>query len=337
MKIQCSAIFAIIFFVLSVSSCGGNIPAVAEKSKRSETLDVYEIRSKAIAAGRLEKKNVTSVFVSLPASYASSPKRRYPVVYGLHGFGEGALSILNNLRDSFNRAGSAAPDVIVVSVEGGNSLGGSFFADSPATGNWQSLVTVETVALVDARYRTIAAPEGRMIAGFSMGGAGAWNIAIEHPEVFSAAWVCCPGAWDRNGLRDTLSGWDSTYRNAYGAAFSPDFSLPSPYAAVPKFDGTYGDSLVIEQWERGFGGIDEKIAAYGKMTAKLKAVSFVYGMRDPYGWIPRGTQYIAERMRLAGLPVEIRAFNAGHAVTDEMLSESFLPLVRSMFGGIGAK
>jgi pimeloyl-ACP methyl ester carboxylesterase len=171
-----------------------------------------------------------------------------------------------------------------------------------------------------------------MIAGFSMGGGGAWNIAIAHPELFSSAWVCCPGAWDQNGLRDTLSGWDSTYRNAYGAAYSPDFALPSPYAAFPKFDGTYADSIIMDKWERGFGGIGEKLAAYGKKTAKLKAISFVYGNRDGYGWIPRGTQYIAEKMRVAGLPVEIRAFKANHAITDEMLSESFLPLARSVFG-----
>jgi predicted esterase len=337
MKIPYAAIFASLAFVLSVSSCAGNVPEVVKKSKRSETLEVYTIKSKAIAAGKLESRPVASVFVSLPQSYASSPKRRYPVVYGLHGFGDGALSILNNLRGALNLANPSAPEVIVVSVEGGNSLGGSFFANSPATGNWEDLVTVETVALVDARYRTIAAPEGRMIAGFSMGGGGAWNIAIAHPEVFSSAWVCCPGAWDQNGLRDTLSGWGSMYRTAYGAAFSPDFTLPSPYATFPKFDGTYADSLLIAKWERGFGGIDDKLAAYGKMTAKLKAISFVYGTRDGYGWIPRGTQYIAGKMRLAGLPVEIRAFNSGHAVTDEMLAESFLPLVRSVFGSAGAK
>ena len=334
MKTQYAAIVALFTFVLSVSSCGGNVPNVVEKSKRSETLEVFVIKSKAIAAGKLEKKPVTSVFVSLPASYVSSPKRRYPVVYGLHGFGDGALSILNNLRGALNRADSSMPEAIVVSVEGGNSLGGSFFANSPATGNWEDLVTVETVALVDARYRTIASPEGRMIAGFSMGGGGAWNIAIGHPDVFSSAWVCCPGAWDQNGLHDTLSGWDTTYRTAYGAAFSPDFSLSAPYAAVPKFDGTYADSILMAKWEQGFGGIDEKLAAYGKKTAKLKAVSFVYGKRDPYGWIPRGTQYIADRMRNAGLPVEIRAFSASHAVTDEMLSESFLPLAQSVFSNI---
>lgn len=337
MKTQFAAIIAIIAFALSVSSCGGNVPDVVKKSKRSETLEVYVIKSKAIAAGKLEKKPVTSVFVSLPASYASSPKRRYPVVYGLHGFGDGALSILDNLRGAFNQADSSTPEAIVVSVEGSNSLGGSFFANSPATGNWQDLVTVETVALVDARYRTIASPEGRMIAGFSMGGHGAWNIAIAHPEIFSSAFVCCPGAWDQNGLKDTLAGWDSTYRIAYGAAYSPDLSLPAPYATYPKFDGTYADSMIMDKWEKGFGGIDGKLAAYAKMTAKLSAISFVYGTRDGYGWIPRGTQYIAEKMRLAGLPVDIRAFRSGHALTNDMLTESFLPLVRSVFADVGQK
>lgn len=88
------------------------------------------------------------------------------------------------LRSALDKAAAAGlcPEVIVVGVEGGNSLGGSFYINSPVTGQWMDWVYKEAVAIVDGRYRTIAMAEGRLLAGFSMGGFGAWNIAIQHPD-----------------------------------------------------------------------------------------------------------------------------------------------------------
>ena len=40
---------------------------------------------------------------------------------------------------------------------------------------------------VDSRYRTIAEKRGRVIAGLSMGGHGAFYIATKNPELYSAA------------------------------------------------------------------------------------------------------------------------------------------------------
>ena len=323
--------------VCLVSSCGGNCPTVQRVYNRTPSIVCYTIESKAIAAGRLEKRPVTDVLISLPASYASSPGRHYPVVYVLHGFGDGALRTITAFRGALKGTGASVPEVIVVAVEGGNSLGGSFYANSPATGNWENLVADETVALVDSKYRTIASPSGRMLAGFSMGGAGTWNIALARPDVFSAAWVCCPGAWDQNGLRDTLESWQSIYIVAYGAAFAPDFSLHSPYGRVPRFDGTAGDAEIIAAWERGFGAIDAKLAAYAKNPSRLSAIAFAYGTRDSNSWIPRGTRYIADKMLAAGLPVTIRGFDSDHAISSSMLQDSFLPFVSSTFSASGVK
>ncbi len=322
------ALFAIFLACLPFSavSCGGNLPKVLSELKHSDTYVVYKIKSPSVARGSLEKKAETEIHVTLPESYASSPDRRYPVVYGLHGFGDSALGMITPFERALKAAG--VTEVIFVAVDGTNSLGGSFYANSPASGFWEDLVAKETVALVDRNFRTVNRPEGRMLSGFSMGGFGAWNLALKHPEVFSFAWVCCPGAWDENGLRDTLATWGAVYRNSYGAAFSPDFSLPAPHARVPSFDGTYGDALVKADWETGFGGIKAKLERYAAGTARLKSVSFVYGAYDDYQWIPRGTRYIAAAMEGAGIPVSIREFKAAHRVTTDMIVESFVPFVR---------
>ncbi len=329
MKKIIQAILAIATLVIA-SSCAPSGPRVIEKTKRADNLLKFRIESPAIAAGKLEKKAEAEIFVSLPASYKTSGARRYPVVYALHGFGDGAMSMILTLRTKATVAPDV-PEVIVVSVEGGNSLGGSFYANSIATGNWEDLVAEEAVALVDARFRTIPTREGRALAGYSMGGFGAWGIALHRPDVFSGAWVSCPGAWDENGVTDTIPGWNATYRNAYGAAFAPDLALPPPHARVPKLDGSEGDAALVAEWQKGFGSVDARLAAYAARPHTLKLVSLAYGNRDGYGWIIRGTRFIADRMGKAGIPVDIREYNAGHLVTDAMIAESYIPFLRSVF------
>jgi S-formylglutathione hydrolase FrmB len=48
-------------------------------------------------------------------------------------------------------------------------------------------MTKDLLGDVDANYRTIATREGRGIAGFSMGGFGALELAMRHPDLFAAA------------------------------------------------------------------------------------------------------------------------------------------------------
>jgi S-formylglutathione hydrolase FrmB len=329
MKKLISAILAIATLVFA-SSCAPSGPRVIEKTKRANNLVKFRIESPSIAAGKLEKKAEAEIFVSLPASYKTSGNRRYPVVYALHGFGDGAMSMILALRTKATEA-PEVPEVIIVSVEGGNSLGGSFYANSIATGNWEDLVAEEAVALVDARFRTVATREGRALAGYSMGGFGAWGIALNRSDLFSGAWVCCPGAWDENGVSDTIPGWNSTYRNAYGAAFAPDLTLAPPYARIPKLDGSDEDAAIVVDWRKGFGSVDARLSAYAAQPSKLKLVSLAYGNRDGYGWIIRGTRFIADRMGKAGIPVDIREYNAGHLVTDAMIAESYIPFLKTLF------
>ena len=329
MKATIPAILSIAVILLA-AACGSAKPRVLEETKRTDTLVKFRIESDAIAQGKLEKRPQTDIFVSLPDSYRSSHDRRYPVVYALHGFGDGAMSMILALRGK-GSSGADVPEVIIVAVEGGNSLGGSFYANSPATGNWEDLVTSEAIALVDRKFRTIASREGRALAGYSMGGFGSWRIAISRPDLFCGAWAACPGAWDENGLADTLSGWNTTYRNAYGAAYAPDLSLAPPYAKIPKLDGTGEDDAIATSWRKGFGSVDERLASYARQTFTLKLVSLAYGNRDGYGWIPRGTRFLADRMGKAGIPVEIREYNAGHLVTDAMIAESYVPFLQTVF------
>jgi S-formylglutathione hydrolase FrmB len=136
-----------------------------------------EIESAAIGARKRYK-------IWLPAGYDTLTSRRYPVVYMLHGFG-------GDERDWVESAAlDAAADAlklqaIVVMPDGDRS----FYANSatePAA-RYEDYITSDLVGHVDATYRTIATRDARGIGGLSMGGFGALQLAMRHPDVFAAA------------------------------------------------------------------------------------------------------------------------------------------------------
>jgi len=149
------------------------------------------------------------VAVYLPPSYHST-ETRYPVVYFLPGFSthykrflDGTFSglRLNSSLDNLINQGKIK-EMIVVLVNGLTFMLGSYYVNSPVRGNWEDYVVTDLVVHIDSTYRTIPNAESRGIAGHSMGGFGALNLALLHPEIFSVAYGLSPGLFDPNGLAD---------------------------------------------------------------------------------------------------------------------------------------
>ena len=144
-----------------------------------------------------------SFAIYLPPSYDTSPAKRYPTLYLLHGFlstnkvwtrGNPGIN-LQPLMDDMIKSGKIR-EMIVVAPNGRNAYQGAFYSNSTLTGNWEDYIYRDLVQNVDANYRTIARAESRGIAGHSMGGYGAMSLAMKHPEVFSAVYSlspCCFG------------------------------------------------------------------------------------------------------------------------------------------------
>jgi enterochelin esterase-like enzyme len=314
------------------------IPASAQTQAAYSTVRFH---SEEVRKGKISESGDIHLYVLLPPSYAASPARRYPVVYCFHGYGDSGGQLVTNGRRPLTDAWNAGtcPEFIMVGVEGYNSLGGSFYADSPATGNWSGMVTKEVVPYVDATYRTIAKPEARGLAGFSMGGFGAWNIGLASAELFSWVWSACPGAFAPGGLAAAIPTWDDGFMNAYGAAFAPDLRLASPYARTPAYAaGKVADDEVARLWYSGFGDIEGKLARYLAKAARLRGVRFDSSDQDYYAWIPEGTKYIADAMKKAGIDVVINtSWTTGHGVSSNMMEQSFVPFFAGAFKGLDGR
>jgi S-formylglutathione hydrolase FrmB len=123
--------------------------------------------------------------VSLPASYDTDTSRRYPLVIFLHGLnnserdweGRGVQARLEELR-----AAGKVGEFIVALPYGANS----FYLNAKDGTRYEDAVVKDFLPFVEGKYRTVGAPNKRMIEGISMGGFGALVIAFKHPDLFTA-------------------------------------------------------------------------------------------------------------------------------------------------------
>ncbi len=164
------------------------------------TVERIQIHGGALE-GNLEGNAVDrDVLVFLPPGYATHKKRRYPVVYALHGYSIGAgqwaqeIHVPQTIEGAFAQG---AQEMIVVLPDSKTVHNGSMYSSSVTTGDFEQFIAHDVVAYIDAHYRTIAKRTSRGLAGHSMGGYGASRIGMKHPDVFGSLYImspCCMAA-----------------------------------------------------------------------------------------------------------------------------------------------
>ncbi len=135
-----------------------------------------------------------TIVVYLPPTYNThiAQNKRYPVLYLLHGSPGQAhdwftAGKANQSADTLIALGKI-PELIMVLPDGNGRPG--------ATSEWansydqrqliESYVVNDVVKYIDSKYRTIPDAANRAIGGLSMGGFGAMNIAVHHPDIFGS-------------------------------------------------------------------------------------------------------------------------------------------------------
>ena len=126
--------------------------------------------------------------IYLPPAYQAETKRRFPVVYFLHG-SQGNESRSLHAAETLHAAitaGQVEP-MLMVFANGGRNSG---YIDSvDGTVRPVTMIIEELIPHIDATYRTRADRGGRGIEGFSMGGGGALRLALLYPEMFGSVVV----------------------------------------------------------------------------------------------------------------------------------------------------
>jgi S-formylglutathione hydrolase FrmB len=230
------------------------------------------LHSKALEKNLYGDSPDRGLLVYLPASYETSPAKRYPVVYLLHGFGGTertwtSLGPIKPAMDTLVRNG-AVREMIIVMPNGRNVFDGSFYTNSASTGNWDDFIAKELVAYIDGKYRTLARPESRGLAGHSMGGYGAVTLGMRHGgDVYGAVYSmsgCCTrfarqgggSTWDTLANVHTLADvrrlqFLPRVMLAMSAAFAPNTSASPIYTTLPfvrRGDKLETVSNALDQW-----------------------------------------------------------------------------------------
>ena len=278
------------------------------------------------------------VSVYLPPSYSRSPARRYPVLYFLHGFDADDRALIKgayqnlNIRiamDSLISEG-AVKEMIVVMPNARNAYNGSFYTNSPVTGNWEQFITRDLVNYMDRKYRTLRTRNARGIAGHSMGGYGALRIAMRNPAIFSAVYALSAyglaftdsveRGFEKNWrAASTIRSWDQFARAgfitnlllAFGAANATDLTNPPFYVSLPYI--VNGDSLVLDRriarrWSvRPLAMVPEYAPNLRRLT-----IAFDAGAQDGFKDIPARARELDQLMTSLRIPHSFELYNGGH-------------------------
>jgi enterochelin esterase-like enzyme len=146
-----------------------------------------------------------SFHVYLPPAYANERNRRFPVLYWLHGAGDPIVGIpqVTSYFASGMAQGLIPPMIVVIP----NGMNYSMWCDSK-----NGVVPMETVVLddliphIDATFRTIARRSGRIVDGFSMGGAGSGRFGFRRPDLFAGVSMLGAGPLQLDFLEEPLGG-----------------------------------------------------------------------------------------------------------------------------------
>jgi enterochelin esterase-like enzyme len=128
-------------------------------------------------------------FVYTPPEYDENPRKRYPVLYLQHGWGEDETAWSNQghanlIMDNLMAEDRAEPFLIVMTYGMTNDvqIGGLANFDIVP---FQTVLVDELIPYVDATFRTLSDQPHRAMAGLSMGGMETKTITLANLDTFS--------------------------------------------------------------------------------------------------------------------------------------------------------
>ena len=169
--------------ILVVSAAFNVFPQASQQPASAPSASEPQVDYSSLSSAALGRELKFAVL--LPPSYQKETKRRYHVLYFLHG--------MNGSEGEFQRRGVAAAitklrddgkigEFIVIAPAGQNS----FYLNAKNGVRYEDAIIQDLIPFVEKTYRALGTQAGRAIQGLSMGGFGALTLAFKHPEMFSS-------------------------------------------------------------------------------------------------------------------------------------------------------
>jgi enterochelin esterase-like enzyme len=312
------------------------------------------VRSAALEGNLLGDAADRSVIVYLPPSYDSTPTKRYPVVYLLHGnnqrntvWTDGRFQGLNvkTVMDTSVAAGTIR-EMILVMPDVNNRYIGSHYVNSVVAGRWADLITQDLVAHIDTAYRTLKASDSRGLTGHSMGGRGSFYLAMKYPGVYGAIYGLSPGRmafeqfepFDKATWSQVLALRDANVdRRFFGpVGFSVAFS-PNPNRAPLLVDFPFelvgGEVKRVDSvWQKWLAHDPVALLASHQANLKrLRAIQFDCGTSDQIVGLLAANRLFTEALTKEGISHRFEEYNGDHnSRIGERVATKVLPFFSSV-------
>jgi enterochelin esterase-like enzyme len=174
-------------------------------------------------------------YVYLPPGYYSraQQRRRYPVVYLLHGYPGGPMdwyrgAQVQQTMDAMLADHLVQPMILVAPDASGGWLHDSEMLNQVGGPQVESYLVGTVVHTIDRRFRTVADRAGRAIGGMSSGGYGALNLGLRHQDVYSVILSLMPYGTPGAVTRTLLGGSHVLWLANSPAAYIPTMAFRDP-------------------------------------------------------------------------------------------------------------
>jgi enterochelin esterase-like enzyme len=162
------------------------------------------------------------VNVYIPAEYEKNPKKKYPVLYLVHGWGEdengwSVQGHMGNIMDGLIASGKAVPMIVVMPS-------GDIKTNSDvrkASGDITDVLMKDLVPYIDKTFRTLTDRENRAMAGLSRGGAQTCAAVFNNMDKF--AWMGTFSGFFVRGNDGVVNGFNGVFKDA--EAFNKKINL----------------------------------------------------------------------------------------------------------------
>lgn len=294
------------------------LPATAQE------ISVETIASPALANDDNPETDELSYTLYLPAGFEPDGGTRYPVLYLLHGSGgkADAWDDFWPILDTMIAEGAVPPTIAVAPVSGN-----SYWVDSAVFGAVETAVIEDLIPHIDETLPTIAAREGRALAGFSMGGYGAARYALAYPDLFSAATLLSPAL--QRGQPPATAG--AVERGSFGDPYDParwdELNYPALLDAYAAQDHRVPIFIIAgdDDWNH-LSEQDDLPADATRYNMEVQAVAL-------YTALHRENIFDAEFEKwedVPASPAELRIVDGGHGM--EVWGPGFVEGLSYMFG-----
>lgn len=324
----------IVLAAFAVLAAGCTAPPASEAVVAASTAQIVRtvIPGASLDGDLAGDETPLEALVYLPPGYAHDSSKRYPLLVLLHGYGSAPgqweddyLSITSLYAEAL--AAGKTREMIIVMPTGADRLGGGFYVNGAASGDWEDYIAEDVVAFADKTYRTIAARGSRGVAGHSMGGYGALSIAASRPDVFSAVYAMSPCCGDLVGdfaidaphwrdaeklvTAEDFAAAENFFARvlvAMGAAWAPDASAPLMSQRPVK--GGAVDEVILERWRDKT--LIRRVESGAENLRRYTAIGLDVGDRDEFSHILQSTPAISAELAALGIAHDFEIYPGDH-------------------------